>query len=74
MRALLHHMPFEKSDTTREYRLEVSIGGEVYWQSIILSAMEVKHSPHVSLTIKSQLVGRFLDELKAEIREQIGRV
>jgi hypothetical protein len=67
-------MPFEEKDTRREYRLEVRIGGEVFWQSIVLSAMEVKHHPRASSTIKRELVDRFIGHLRSQIYEQIGTV
>jgi hypothetical protein len=66
-------MPVEKDSPRREFRLEVRIGGEVFYQSVILSEIEIKGHPRFTSQLKTELVGRFLDSFKAQIYEQIGR-
>lgn len=73
MQAFFHHMPFEEHDTHREFRLELRIGGEIFWTSLKTSAMEAKHARNFSSTVKRGLVTKMLDEFKHQIYEQIGR-
>lgn len=73
MKATLHNMPFTETDTVREFRLEVQIGGEVFHQSVILSKLEVSQNPRISSDIRRHLANRVLDQLKHEIFNQIGQ-
>lgn len=73
MRALLHHSPHEPSDSTRQFRLEVQIGGEVFHSTCTVSKMEYNNHPRAMRNIKHELVTRLADELLSQIYEQIGR-
>lgn len=53
--------------------MEVQIGGEVFHNTCTISRMEYKNHPRATEAIKRELIGRFLDELREQLYEQIGR-
>jgi len=73
MQAFFHHMPYEEHDTNREFRLELRVGGEIFWASLKTSAMGAKHVRNFTSTVKCELTNRILEEFKHQIYEQIGR-
>ena len=72
MRAVFHNLHFQEHDATRGFRLEVQIGGEVFYEELTVSKMEVARSFGINENIKRCLIERFLEKQRRDIHKQIG--